>query len=120
LFQASDPAAIDAVCARSPVGKLLPDDLYDHLSALPALEPVLRVYEGCGRAFLGEVEGANLIKIHRRGKMGTGTVALRPFGCFAQRSQSPFWDVGQVVLPGLPGFRDRPAPGAAGLGIQVS
>jgi DNA phosphorothioation-associated putative methyltransferase len=27
--------------------------------------PILRVYEGCGRAFLGEVEGANLIKIHR-------------------------------------------------------
>jgi hypothetical protein len=26
----------------------------------------LRIYEGCGRAYLGEVEGANLIKIHRR------------------------------------------------------
>jgi DNA phosphorothioation-associated putative methyltransferase len=30
------------------------------------LEPLLRVYEGCGRAYLGEVEGANIIKIHRR------------------------------------------------------
>jgi hypothetical protein len=64
LFQTCDRAAIDAACARSPVGKLLPDDLYVHITALPALEPVLRVYEGCGRAFLGEVEGANLIKIH--------------------------------------------------------
>ena len=27
--------------------------------------PLLRIYEGCGRAFLGEVEGANLIKLHR-------------------------------------------------------
>jgi hypothetical protein len=27
LFQAGDPAAIDAACARSPVGKLLPDDV---------------------------------------------------------------------------------------------
>jgi DNA phosphorothioation-associated putative methyltransferase len=30
------------------------------------LEPLLRIYEGCGRAYLGEIEGANLIKIHRR------------------------------------------------------
>src|SRR5262249_20671288 len=50
----------------SAVGKQLPDDLYVHRSALDALEPLLRVYEGCGRAFLGEVEGANIIKIHRR------------------------------------------------------
>ena len=48
------------------MGKLLPDDLYVHRSALDSLEPLLRVYEGCGRAYLGEVEGANLIKIHRR------------------------------------------------------
>ena len=26
----------------------------------------MQVYEGCGRAYLGEVEGANVIKIHRR------------------------------------------------------
>jgi DNA phosphorothioation-associated putative methyltransferase len=26
----------------------------------------LRIYEGCGRAYLGEVEGANLIKFHRK------------------------------------------------------
>jgi len=31
-----------------------------------SLEPLLRIYEGCGRAYLGEVEGSNLIKIHRR------------------------------------------------------
>jgi DNA phosphorothioation-associated putative methyltransferase len=66
LFQAGDPAAVDEACKRSPVGKLLPDDLYVHRSALDALEPLLRIYEGCGRAFLGEVEGANVIKIHRR------------------------------------------------------
>jgi DNA phosphorothioation-associated putative methyltransferase len=26
----------------------------------------LRIYEGCGRAYLGEVDGANLVKVHRR------------------------------------------------------
>jgi DNA phosphorothioation-associated putative methyltransferase len=66
LFQAGDAAAIDEACARAPVGKLLPDDLYVHTSAVDALGPLLRVYEGCGRAYLGEVEGANLVKIHRR------------------------------------------------------
>src|SRR5438128_11962018 len=66
LFRAGDPAAIDEACKRSPIGKLLPDDLYIHRSALDHLEPLLRIYEGCGRAYLGEVEGANIIKIHRR------------------------------------------------------
>jgi DNA phosphorothioation-associated putative methyltransferase len=66
LFQAGDPDAVDAACKRSPVGKLLPDDLYVHRNALDHLEPLLRVYEGCARAYLGEVEGANVIKIHRR------------------------------------------------------
>ncbi len=66
LFLAGDAAAIDEACQRSPVGKKLHDDLYIHRSALDALEPLLRIYEGCGRAYLGEVEGANIIKIHRR------------------------------------------------------
>src|SRR5205807_2985697 len=66
LSRAGDSSAIDKACQWSTVGKLLPDDLYVHRSALDCLEPVLRIYEGCGRAYLGEVEGANLIKIHRR------------------------------------------------------
>ena len=66
LFQTGDAAAIDKACKRSPIGKLLPDNLYVHKSALDSLEPILRIYEGCGQAYLGEVEGANLVKIHRR------------------------------------------------------
>jgi DNA phosphorothioation-associated putative methyltransferase len=66
LFRAGDAAVIDMACQRSPVGKLLPDDLYVHRSALERLEPLLRIYEACGRSYLGEVEGANIIKIHRR------------------------------------------------------
>jgi DNA phosphorothioation-associated putative methyltransferase len=58
LFKAGDAAAVDEACKRTMVGKLLPDDLYVHRSALDALEPLLRIYEGCGRAYLGEVEGA--------------------------------------------------------------
>lgn len=66
LFKTGDATAIDEACKRSAVGKLLPDDLYVHRDALNSLEPILRIYEGCGRAYLGEVEGANLVKIHRR------------------------------------------------------
>jgi DNA phosphorothioation-associated putative methyltransferase len=66
LFKAGAPSTIDEACKRATVGKLLPDDLYIHRSALDSLEPLLRIYEGCGKAYLGEVEGANIIKIHRR------------------------------------------------------
>ncbi len=66
LFKAGDATALDEACKRSVVGKLLPDDLYVHRDAVESLEPLLRIYEGCGQAYLGEVEGANLIKIHRR------------------------------------------------------
>ncbi|WP_162668749.1 DNA phosphorothioation-associated putative methyltransferase [Gemmata massiliana] len=65
LFRAGDANAIDEACKRSKIGKLLPDDLYVHWESLDHLEPVLRIYEGCGRSYLGEVEGANIIKIHR-------------------------------------------------------
>ena len=66
LFKAGDAAAVDEACKRATVGKLLPDDLYVHRETLDCLEPLLRIYEGCGRAYLGEVEGANVVKIHRR------------------------------------------------------
>jgi DNA phosphorothioation-associated putative methyltransferase len=65
LFQAGRAEAIDAACRRSPVGKLLPNALCVHRSALDSLDPLLRIYEGCGRAYLGEIDGANIIKLHR-------------------------------------------------------
>ncbi len=65
LFTAGDAEAIDEACKRSPVGKLLPNALYVHQSAMESLEPLLRIYEGCARAYLGEIDGANIIKLHR-------------------------------------------------------
>ncbi len=56
---------MDEACKRATVGKLLPNALHVHRDALDLLEPLLRVYEGCARAYPGEVEGANLIKLHR-------------------------------------------------------
>jgi DNA phosphorothioation-associated putative methyltransferase len=65
LFHAGDAAAIDEACRRSALGKLLPNALYVHRCALDRLEAVLRVFEGCARAYLGEMEGASVIKLHR-------------------------------------------------------
>lgn len=65
LFRAGDSETVDRDCCESAIGKLLPNALYVHRSAVEMLAPLLRVYEGCGRAFLGELEGVNVIKIHR-------------------------------------------------------
>jgi DNA phosphorothioation-associated putative methyltransferase len=65
LFQAGSADAVDEACKQSPLGKLLPNALYVHASALPNLSPLLRVYEGCAKAYLGGIEGANIIKLHR-------------------------------------------------------
>jgi len=66
LFRVGNAEAVDNACRRSAVGKLLPNALYVHRSALDGLEPLLRIFEGCARAYLGEIDGANLIKLHRQ------------------------------------------------------
>jgi len=40
--------------------------LYVHSIGVPMLPPLLRVYEGCARAYIGVVEDANVVKLHRR------------------------------------------------------
>jgi DNA phosphorothioation-associated putative methyltransferase len=66
LFSIGEPAIIDEACASSTIGKITPDALYVHDSALSHLSPVLRIFEGCARAYIGRVEGANLIKLSRQ------------------------------------------------------
>jgi DNA phosphorothioation-associated putative methyltransferase len=65
LFSTGKIEIIRNACRNSSVGKQTPDALYLHFSALPLLPPVLRVYEGCARAYIGSVEGANVIKLHQ-------------------------------------------------------
>jgi DNA phosphorothioation-associated putative methyltransferase len=66
LFSAGQNEKIDAACRAANVGKLTPNALYVHTSALQNLPAVLRIYEGCARSYIGSVEGANIIKLHRR------------------------------------------------------
>lgn len=65
LFSAGDLGRVDKAIQESPIGKRTQDALYVHVDALHRLDPLLRVYEGCARAFIGAVEGANLVKLHR-------------------------------------------------------
>lgn len=65
LFSLGDPDIIEAACKTSEVGKLTPSAIYVHESALEAFPPVLRLFEGCARGYIGRVEGANVIKLHR-------------------------------------------------------
>lgn len=65
LFSVGKAEAIDAACQQAPVGKLVDNALIVRKEALGALPPILRVYEGCARVLLGEMDEANLVKLHR-------------------------------------------------------
>lgn len=66
LFSAGNMRAVDEACKAAAWGKLTPDGLYVHAATLSFLRPVLRVYEGCARRYIGIVDGANVIKLHRQ------------------------------------------------------
>ena len=66
LLAAGDMERVSKAARRSSVGKLTPSAIYVHESALGSLPPLLRLYEGCARSYIGRVEGTNLIKLHTR------------------------------------------------------
>lgn len=65
LFAVGSLDSISLACRSSTVGKLTPSALYVHIDAVEHLPAVLKVYEGCARRLIGDVPGANLIKLHR-------------------------------------------------------
>lgn len=65
LFGVGNPTTLRDVMENSGTGKLTPGGLYIHKSALSAMGPVLRTYEGCGRVLVGTIESCNVIKLHR-------------------------------------------------------
>jgi DNA phosphorothioation-associated putative methyltransferase len=64
LLSVGDIRLIANCCKRSAIGKLLPKALYVHVSALEALKPQLRLYEGCASRTIGRMDGATLVKFH--------------------------------------------------------
>ncbi len=65
LFSLSDLRNIDSACKEASYGKLTPTALYVHKCGFNNLSPILRLYEGCARALVGEVEEANILKLNR-------------------------------------------------------
>lgn len=57
---------VSARCQSSLIGKKLPNSLWVHISAIEALDPLLRLYEGCASRTIGRPEEANVIKFHCR------------------------------------------------------
>ncbi|MGL5080665.1 MAG: DNA phosphorothioation-associated putative methyltransferase [Microcoleaceae cyanobacterium] len=53
---------LSELCCRSSIGKLLPDALYVHVSALNTLDPQLQDYERQARLIAGEIQQATLVK----------------------------------------------------------
>lgn len=65
LFSAGAIEELNRLCASSAVGKTTPDALYIYSEAISHLAPMLRVYEGCARNYVGHVDEANIVKLHR-------------------------------------------------------
>lgn len=65
LFSVGNLDQVQEVMAASPVGKLTGSALYFHRDALQLMPALLRIYEGCARGYIGEIEGANIIKLRR-------------------------------------------------------
>ena len=64
LLAVGDMERVSKAARGSAVGKLTPSAIYVHERALDGLPPLLRLYEGCARGYIGRVEGANIIKLH--------------------------------------------------------
>ena len=64
LYAVGDMQRVRRAAQHSHVGKRTPSAIYVHESALQGLPPILRLYEGCARRYIGRVEEANLIKLH--------------------------------------------------------
>ena len=63
LYSAGDLELIQRSASESQYGKVLPTAFYFHKATLELLSPALRVYEGCPRWLVGDVEHANIIKL---------------------------------------------------------
>ncbi|MFC1866812.1 DNA phosphorothioation-associated putative methyltransferase [Thermodesulfobacteriota bacterium] len=78
LFSIGDPQTIEELCAQTAFGYFDHKALYIHKSLLPGLHPILRIYVGCAGILYGDLENADIIKIHKR----SGKVTLQKYDEF--------------------------------------
>lgn len=65
LYAAGDPGEIELACEDLKLGWQDEQALYVHRSLLDQLPPVLRAYVGCATALFGDVQQADVIKLHK-------------------------------------------------------
>ncbi len=149
LFSLGKTEVIHAACAeaaRGGVGHLEEDHaLLLHASLVPRLPAVLRAYVGCAARLYGEVEAADVVKIH----VQSGKLSLMTYDDFAGKAlprllervkidlraqRVVFFDYGmedkvqllygkaRVMTPDLPGYEEQAAFDAAlgALGIDLA
>lgn len=64
LFNLPELANIAQACKRSPIGKLLPDAFYIHISALHSLEELLQQYESRARSAISQINNITIVKFN--------------------------------------------------------
>ena len=67
LFSLGDPAKVEAACRQSQVGKLLPGDLYVHVSAEDELPALLRLLAFAGKQIVGDI-AYDVLKLSTHGR----------------------------------------------------
>lgn len=65
LFATGDKENIIDLCIDAPAGINDEDSFYIHSSAVPNLNPVLRVFIGMAGIFYGDIQNSDIIKIHK-------------------------------------------------------
>ncbi|MGQ9869562.1 DNA phosphorothioation-associated putative methyltransferase [Leptodesmis sp.] len=66
LMSLGNQSIIEERCKQSGIGQKRPNSLWVHVSAIEALDPLLRLYEGCASRTIGRPQEANVIKFHFR------------------------------------------------------
>ncbi|QEG02380.1 hypothetical protein Mal15_65010 [Stieleria maiorica] len=94
LFETGDATAIDAACVNSAVGRLTSNALWVHRNAVPSLSPILRIYEGCARAYVGSLDDMNIVKLHRF----SGKISYLSCGSFDYEAHPPLTATVKVAL----------------------
>ncbi|WP_316431443.1 DNA phosphorothioation-associated putative methyltransferase [Leptolyngbya sp. NK1-12] len=66
LMSLGNLEVVEERCKSSAIGQKRPNSLWVHVSAIEALDPLLRLYEGCASRTIGRPQEANVIKFHFR------------------------------------------------------
>ena len=66
LMSLGNLEVVEERCKSSAIGQKRPNSLWVHVSAIEALDPLLRLYEGCASRTIGRPQEANVVKFHFR------------------------------------------------------